>query len=114
MSWAQIKAQAILGAEANHVPNQEELDAAKLSLQKRRLVIRNSQLGLFLQQLSACCYNSERYDVVERSDSVDWVWEDLMSNYDIQARGAHILKIATNIFSIYPTHAINASIMESK
>ena len=51
-----------------------------------------------LQQLSACCYKSERYDVVERSDSVDWVWEYLMNHYDIQARGANILKIADKSF----------------
>ena len=95
---AQIKAQAMLEAEVDHIPNQEELDAAKLYLQKRRLTLRNSQLGLFLQQLSECCYKSERYDVVERSGSVDWVWEYLMNHYDIQARGANILKIAEKGF----------------
>ena len=97
-SRAQIKALAMVDAEQDYVPTQEELDDAKLSLQKKRLAHRNAQLGLMLQQLSACCYKSERYDVVERSDSVDWVWEYLMNHYDIQARGANILKIADKSF----------------
>lgn len=97
-SRSQIKALATVDAEQDYVPTQEELDDAKLSLQKKRLAHRNAQLGLMLQQLSACCYKSERYDVVERSDSVDWVWEYLMNHYDIQARGANILKIADKSF----------------
>ena len=95
---AQVKAQAMQGAEPDYVPNQEELDSAKLALQKRRLVMRNSQLGLLLQQISACCYKSERWDIVERSDSVEWVWQYLMSHYNIEARGANILKIADKTF----------------
>ena len=51
-----------------------------------------------LQQLSSCCYKSERYDITDRSDSLDWCWEFLMNRYDIQARGANILKIADKTF----------------
>ena len=97
-SRSQIKAHAMVDADPAYVPTLEELDEAKLSLQKKRLTHRNAQLGLMLQHLSACCYKSERYDVVERSDSVNWVWEYLMNHYDIQARGANILKIADKSF----------------
>ena len=97
-SNSQIKALAVVDAEPAYVPTQQELNHAKLSLEKKRLILRNSQLGLMLQQLSSCCYKSERYDVVERSDSVDWVWEYLMNHYDIQSRGANILKIADKSF----------------
>ena len=95
---SQIKAHAMLDQDQDHVPTQQELDDAKEDLQEARLELRNQQLGLMLQQLSSCCYKSERYDITDRSDSLDWCWEFLMNRYDIQARGANILKIADKTF----------------
>ena len=95
---AQIRAHAKLDQDPDHEPSQEELDMAKEDLQEGRLELRNQQLGLMLQQLSSCCYKSERYDITDRSDSLDWCWEFLMNRYDIQARGANILKIADKTF----------------
>ena len=95
---AQIKAHAMLDQDRDHIPTQQELDDAKEDLQEGRLELRNQQLGLMLQQLSSCCYKSERYDITDRSDSLDWCWEFLMNRYDIQARGANILKIADKTF----------------
>ena len=88
----------MLDQDQDHVPTQQELDDAKEDLQEARLELRNQQLGLMLQQLSSCCYKSERYDITDRSDSLDWCWEFLMNRYDIQARGANILKIADKTF----------------
>ena len=95
---AQIRSVAMIDQDAAHIPGQQELADAKLILQRKRLILRNQQLGLMLQQLSACCSKSERLDVVERSDSMAWVWEFLMNHYNIEARGANILKIADKSF----------------
>ena len=95
---AQIRAHAMLDQDPAHVPTQEELDDAKGDLQEGRLELRNQQLGLMLQQLASCCYKSECYDITDRSDSLDWCWEFLMNRYDIQARGANILRIADKVF----------------
>ena len=95
---SQIKAHAMLDQEHDHVPTEEELADAKEDLQEGRLELRNQQLGLMLQQLSACCYKSERYDITDRSDSLEWCWEFLLNRYDIQARGANILRIADKTF----------------
>ena len=95
---AQIRTQAMIDQPAGHVPTQPQLDEAKADLQAERLELRNAQLGLMLQQLSACCSKSERYDITDRSDSLDWCWEYLMNHYNIQARGANILKIADKTF----------------
>ena len=88
----------MLDQDPAHVPTQEELDDAKGDLQEGRLELRNQQLGLMLQQLASCCYKSECYDITDRSDSLDWCWEFLMNRYDIQARGANILRIADKVF----------------
>ena len=88
----------MLDQEQDHVPTEEELADAKEDLQEGRLELRNQQLGLMLQQLSACCYKSERYDITDRSDSLEWCWEFLLNRYDIQARGANILRIADKTF----------------
>ena len=95
---AQIRTHAMLDQDPAHVPTQEELDDAKADLQEGRLELRNQQLGLMLQQLASCCYKSECYDITDRSDSLDWCWEFLMNRYDIQARGANILRIADKVF----------------
>ena len=52
---AQIRSVAMIDQDAAHIPGQQELADAQLILQRKRLILRNQQLGLMLQQLSACC-----------------------------------------------------------
>ena len=88
---AQVKAKACEGALPDHAPTQKELDDAKEILKMDRLLQRNNQLAMFLQQISSFCYYTEQDDVVHRSDSVDWIWRYLLSHYNIEAKGANFL-----------------------
>lgn len=95
---AQVKAKACEGALPDHVPTQKELDDAKEILKMDRLLQRNNQLAMFLQQISSFCYYTEQDDVVHRSDSVDWIWRYLLSHYNIEAKGANFLRVVDHRF----------------
>ena len=58
-----------------------------------RLVDRQTQLETFLSIIASICHSSQYDDVMQRSTSVEWIWNLIESDYDIQKTGRHFLKI---------------------
>ena len=65
--------------------------------QKLKL-LRNSQLGKFVQLISVLCYYTEQDDVDQCSTSYTWITKYLEKHYNIESRGAHFLDIASQLF----------------
>ena len=49
-----------------------------------RLVDRQTQLETFLSIIASICHSSQYDDVMQRSTSVEWIWNLIESDYDIQ------------------------------
>ena len=76
----------------------QQLAAAKLRLKEKRMVHRNNQLSMLLQQFANLVFWSEQDDVTDRSDSLEWIWSYLRSHYNIEAKGSNILKVTEHIY----------------
>ena len=76
----------------------QQLAAAKIRLKEKRLVHRNNQLSMLLQQFANLVFWSEQDDVVLRSDSLEWIWSYLKSHYNIEAKGCNILKVTEHVY----------------
>ena len=94
---AQIKVEASAGI-ADYVPNEGEKQRAKATLIARRLSERNRQLSMMLQQISLFCHVTEQEEIVNRCDSLEWIWTFLRAHYNIEAKGANILRITENTY----------------
>ena len=100
-SDAQIKKEASAAAgraEADYVPTQAEKDDAKAALIARRLSERNRQLSMMVQQVALFCNDTEQEEIVDRCDSLEWIWTFLRAFYNIEAKGANILRITEHTY----------------
>ena len=62
--------------------------------QDKLLLKRNSQLYKFIQMITDFIHYTEVEDVIQKCTSVEWIWQYLRKNYDIETKGVHFLKIA--------------------
>ena len=58
-----------------------------------RLQDRQTQLETFLSIIAGLCDASQYEDVMQRSTSVEWIWQLIETDYDIQKKGRHFLKL---------------------
>ena len=65
---------------------------------KKLKLSRNSQLGKFITLISVLCYYTEQDDIDQNSTSFAWIIKYLERHYNIEARGAHFLDIASLTF----------------
>ena len=57
-------------------------------------LLRNSQVGKFIQLFAVLCYYTEQDDIDQCSTSFNWIVQYLEKHYNIESRGAHFLDIA--------------------
>ena len=60
---------------------------------EQRLSDRRTQLETFLSIIAGLCDASQYEDVMQRSTSVEWIWNLIESDHDIQKKGRHFLKL---------------------
>ena len=59
----------------------------------RLLADRQTQLETFLSIIAGLCDASQYEDVMQRSTNIEWIWNLIESDYDIQKKGRHFLKL---------------------
>ena len=59
----------------------------------QRLAERQTQLETVLSIIAGNCDFSQYDDIMQRSTSIDWIWNLIESDYDIQKKGRHFLKV---------------------
>ena len=66
---------------------------ANIANAPQRLAERQTQLETFLTIIAGICDFSQYEDIMQRSTSTDWIWNLIESDYDIQKKGRHFLKV---------------------
>ena len=59
----------------------------------QRLIDRQTQLETFLSIIAGICDTSQYDDIMQRSTSIEWIWNLIESDYDIEKKGRHFLKV---------------------
>ena len=73
---------------------QVEKDEAKVNARKEKLSLRNAQLGKMIQVINCYIHTNEQVEVDNDCTSLPWIFEYLEKRYNIQARGANLLRLA--------------------
>ena len=76
-----------------------ENDAAKkISMKKKLLIKRNSQLAKMIQHIVGFVYYAVANDIDTDSTSLEWVFKYLRAYYNIEARGSNFLKLTEHVY----------------
>ena len=85
--------------DGNRIANLHAEDPApNVADNPARLATRRTQLGTFLSIIAGVADDSQYDDIMMRSTSLAWIWNTIETDYDIQKKGRHFLKLDSIVY----------------